>query len=100
MNNVTVANPDIYFNEMALKNVDKRSRLIVFGYIRNEQQNLFNIIPKNISLIILAFYVYFSDEFNPNLCGDGMKISNNNKIITGGKKWRTCYGKKMYIING
>ena len=69
--------------------------LSIILFIRNIQQNLNNIIPKNISLIILTFYAHFSDESDPKLCGYGMKISCNNKIITGYTKWRTWYCKNF-----
>ena len=41
-------------------------------------------------------------EFDPNLCGDTMKLSNNNKSITGGRELQTCYGKQIIssINNG
>ena len=80
--------------------------MIVFGYIRNIQQfllkNTFINIPRNVSIIILAFYAEFSDEFDKKLCGKGIKISNDNKQISGAPKWRTCYGKNIIssINNG
>ena len=102
MNNDTVGKPDKYFNDTELDNVDEESQLTEFGYIRNSQEILFNIISKNISLIILAFvYEEFSDEFDPELCGDDVQLSNNNKRISNIYSY-TCYGKQFIssINNG
>ena len=81
----TTESPNKYFNEIELKNVDNQLQLTVFGYTRITQKNsnLVNIIPKSISLIILALSINFSDEFDANLCDDILKLSNNNKSITG-----------------
>ena len=59
----TNGSPDKYFNQIELKNVDYQLQLTIFGYTRTIQKNLnlFNIIPRNISLIILAFSLNFSD---------------------------------------
>ena len=71
---------------------------MIFGFVRNIQPLLpikfLHIIPINIIYIILAIFIDLSDEFNPNLCGRNIKISNNNKKITGGKGFSTCYMEK------
>ena len=83
-----LSKPDIYFDELNLKKVDDKLQFTVCGFIKNAQQLLnrksFNIIPKNIILIILAFYAVISDKFDPNLCGEGIQIFNNitlSKIV-------------------
>ena len=92
-----VGNPNKYSNDLELKEVDNKSKLTVFGYIRIEQQNLSHNIPTTIPLIILAFYVDVStpDEFDPNISSIFMKSSNNNKQVTGGLTKGTCYGKQI-----
>ena len=58
----TSRDPNLFLNESKLQNVDKKSKFTVFGYIREQHNNkLFNILPKLITLIILAFYVDNTD---------------------------------------
>ena len=94
--------PERFVNETELKIVDKASKYIVFGYIQKIQQQLnnelFSVIPKLITCIILAFYFDDTDEFDQNYCGPHIKISNNNKTITHVKdndNSNTCYGKTI-----
>ena len=101
-----IGDPNMYFNDSKLQQIDDELQNTVFGFTRNQQKlssnPLFNNIPRNVNLTILAFYVGLSDEFDPNLCGKNIKLSNNNKKIIGGTGWNTCYGKKVIssIING
>ena len=89
MESIVVGNPSKYSNDIELKEVDNKSKLTVFGYIRISQQNLSRNIPTTIPLIILAFYADLSDEFDPNFPTNAfMKLSNNNKR-------GTCYGKQV-----
>ena len=88
-------------NKSQFKQIDDYKKNIVFGYVRIAQQYLSNklicMIPKHIILIILAFYAYFSDEFDNKLCDKNLQILNNNKVIKGGGEWawNTCYGKEI-----
>ena len=81
----TLQNTHQYFKTDELNKIDKEIRFTVFGYVRNVQQlltkQISKSIPKHVTLIIIAFYVDLYDEFNPNLCGKGMIISNDNKTV-------------------
>ena len=61
--------------------IDIKSRDIVNGFIRISQTVLFSanssfyVIPNLVSYIILSYY-YETDEFNPDLCGKNITISN------------------------
>ena len=71
--------PDCFKNEAELNKLDKHSKQIVFGYTRQQQNdNLFKIFPKLITVTILAFYTDNIDEFNPDLCSKNFIISDNN----------------------
>ena len=102
-NSQSITQPNIYFDAFELTKVDDMSKFTIFGYIRNAENvlsnELFSIIPKNIYLIILAFYVDLLDAFNSNLCNKDITISNDNKNITNNNKsdkiLKTCYGKKI-----
>ena len=92
--------PQRFVNESELKIVDKASKYAVFGYVETIQKQinneLFNIIPKLITCIILAFYFDDTDEFDENYCGRFIQISNNNKTIKHVNRnghSNTCYGK-------
>ena len=92
-----------FLNDSELQKVDKIFKYTVFGYIRQQQTEYSSstIIPQLVIVIILAFYLDDTDEFDEKYCGKYISISNNNKTITYHRKkyWgsNTCYGKK--IIN-
>ena len=98
MNSEIVFGPQTFLNELELKKVDIRSLFTVFGYIRKEQQTLnhkesYNVIPKLVCCIVLAFYTNHVDSFE--IAGKDVKISGDNKIITklvGGRN-NTSIGK-------
>ena len=97
----TLQDPNSFLNESQLQKVNKEFKYVVFGYIREQQNNhSFDIIPKLVMFIILAFYADISDEFDKTLCGDNVKISVDGKSIIHFQKnysSNTSYGKK--IIN-
>ena len=90
--------PNFFLNELELNRIEKDTKYTIYGYIRKAQNddNISQIIPKLITLIILAFYVDPPDEFNPELCGKLIKISNDNTTITKHSgSTNTVYGKKV-----
>ena len=95
----TLREPNFFLNESNLNQISNDTKYIVYGYIRrqqNDSNDISQIIPKLITLIILAFYTHITDEFNPKLCGTSIQISNENTIIT--NKWgdtNTCYGLQV-----
>ena len=93
----TPRHPYSFLNELKLQTVDIKSKYIVFGYIRKQQNNnLFKILPKLITVIILAFYDNNTDRFNSKLCSKHIKITKNNTIIDTKKKhWGIVFGKKI-----
>ena len=91
---------ELLLNEYEVEMIDTNKKLTVFGYIRDIIQNI--VIPKEINIIILAFYTTYSDEFDRNLFKDILKdcceLSDDNKIATqtwGPGGWRSFYGKKI-----
>ena len=65
---------------------------------QQQNNNVFKIFPKLLTVIILAFYTDDMDEFNPDLCSKHIKISNNNMKITHKLSNETphrCYGTKV-----
>ena len=79
-----------------LKNIDEKSKLTIYGFIRKvqallPQNNTFYTIPLSIGHIILLFY-FEMDEFE--LFANGMELSADHKTVIkkhGG--WRSAYGK-------
>ena len=94
--------------------VDHESKCLVFGYIKRSQKllpsttednnNAFYTISNLIIYIILSYY-YDCDQFDSDLCGEGINISNNNKMIDNkninhiryshGSRYRTVYGSNI-----
>ena len=93
----------LYLNESSLQTIEAAPKFTIFGYIREHQNKYeFNVIPKLITLIILAYYLDVIDTFDPDLCGKFIEISNDNKTIksiVSGQTFiiqgQTCYGKKI-----
>ena len=97
--------PERFVNESELKTVDKLSKYTVFGYIQRIQKEinneLFNVIPKLIICVILAFYTDIIDEFE--IMPNHITLKDDNKTVySNANAWCTCYGKKIIssIING
>ena len=74
----------------------------MFGYIRKQQNasnnnDLCKTIPQLVAFIILAFYFdIVEEEFDPDLCGSNILLSNNNKTIRiSGHNIHTAYGKNV-----
>ena len=93
----TSRDPHLFTNELKLQTVDKKSKYTVFGYIRKQQNNdLFDILPKLITVITLAFYTNNPDRFNPKLCGKHITIKEKNTVIDCDEfEWSTVYGTKV-----
>ena len=92
---------DIDFSIINQIQQDKKD--LIFGFIREIQtkyfanyHETFYIIPTLIIHLCLLFYYYKNDEFDPNLCGKYIILSNKNRIIThtqNGDGSSTVYGK-------
>ena len=89
------------FNAEKLKQIDKKTKYLVYGWIRNEQRTLssfhnnhaFYIIPELVIYHCL-FYYYLSEYFN--IIHDGAITLNNKQSIKNIKHISTsCYGKIM-----
>ena len=82
-----------------LKKIDDKSKLIIYGFIREiqtllSQNNLLYNIPLSISHIILLFY-FEMDEFD--LFAHGLKLSKDRRTVIVSKSiyhsWGSAYGK-------
>eukprot|EP01084_Bolivina_argentea_P297692 512906_1 len=84
---------------MALKllsKIDKRTKYVVFGWIRNNEKTLqLSHIPVMISSICI---LYFRDDEIFAITGTKVKLSNNKKCIEKIKK-EMAWGNSSYGIN-
>eukprot|EP01084_Bolivina_argentea_P316502 548656_1 len=78
-----------------LKNVDKITHEIVFGYVHQIESSLQNdniVIPSGIINLCLLYY-WIMEEFDDSLHGEHIIISNKNRNIIKCKlQWETAFG--------
>eukprot|EP01084_Bolivina_argentea_P316501 548655_1 len=83
-----------------LKNVDKITHEIVFGYVHQIESLLQNhniVIPSGIINLCLLYY-WIMEEFDDSLHGEHITISNQNRNIIKCKlQWKTAFG--TFIID-
>ena len=86
-----------------MKNIDVKDRDLINGYIRENEKNVFQDqkdnpyynIPGLINYLCLSFW-YDLNEFDPNLCGKTMEISEDCKLVSAiNEEFSSCFGKKV-----
>ena len=83
-------------NFTVLSKINLKTKLIVFGYIRQRIQS--ENCPKEICVVCLLFYAYGSDEWDTDLVPDTMQFQENAvKNIT--TETSNAYFKRI-MING
>ena len=80
-----------------VKRIDERSKDCLSGYIRQIQKlfptdNVYYTIPTLVIHWILLYY-YVWEQFDPNNCGEGYVLSDDNKILT----LKAEYGRLAYL---
>ena len=91
------------FTKKKLENIDEKSKLTSYGFIRETQSllpkhNTFYNIPLSITHIILVFY-FEIDEFE--LFPDGFELSKDHRSVSAIKSifWASAYGKTAIDSN-
>ena len=91
----------------SIKKIEQKHKHFINGYIRNIQRTYFQdnndpfyIIPALVINLCLLFWYNDSDEFDPELTGEFIEISNKNKTIKhiNSMGWSTSYGKRIIYL--
>ena len=66
-----------------VKDLDYKTKLVIYGYFRKHDNEFLNKIPEDIKLICLLFYGhYMNDYFDPENTGKNLIVSKDRLIIT------------------
>ena len=88
-----------------MQDIDQKSKDVVTGYMRKQESEIFGAntnnsyfnFPNLVIHLCLLFWYEITDEFDPKLCGEFIKVFNDNKSIEflGTYEWSTVYGKLL-----
>eukprot|EP01084_Bolivina_argentea_P253347 425531_1 len=79
----------------AVKNVNKRTKLTVFGYIREQELRQSFNIPLLISYTCLVYY--YVPEFITKARNDYFKVSTDKLTVTNNKEYCNSYFQTIYL---
>ena len=84
------------FDKQKIANIDKKSQMIVYGYIHEQERLLDMEIVEAIILICILFYQHPSDEWYPDSIGYHCEILAKTKVhFKAHSGWQTAYGSHI-----